>query len=69
MKEIKSKLEKTRGQLVKLAEKRDKSYSSKSEKWQDSDKGVAYEVDTMLIADVVADLDKAIYNANLFLKN
>jgi hypothetical protein len=68
MEKILKKIEKSREQLVELAKKRDESFAKRSDKWQDSDKGIAFEVNTMLITDVVAGLDNAIYNANLYLK-
>lgn len=69
MNSILKKLNKTREQLVSTAEKRDEKYLKASEKWQDSPKGVAYEVNTSLIADVVNDIDSAIENVKLFLKD
>lgn len=68
MEAIKTKLEKTREQLVKLASERDEKFMKRSEKWQNSDKGVAYEVNTSLIVDVVQNIEDAIENAKLFLK-
>ncbi|CAM1341799.1 hypothetical protein [Tenacibaculum aestuarii] len=68
MEAILTKLEKTREQLVKKANERDSKFVNRSEKWQDSDKGVAFEVNTSLIADIVQNLDDAIENAKLFLK-
>ena len=68
MNSILKKLQKTRTQLVEKAENRDKYYNNRTEQWQNSQKGVGYEVNTMLIADVVEDLDKAIANTELILK-
>ncbi|WP_047789420.1 hypothetical protein [Tenacibaculum mesophilum] len=68
MEAILTKLEKTREQLVKKANERDSKFVNRSEKWQNSEKGAAYEVNTSLIADIVQNLDDAIENAKLFLK-
>ncbi len=68
MEAILTKLEKTREQLVKKANERDRKFVKRSEKWQNSEKGVAFEVNTSLIADMVENIDEAIENAKLFLK-
>lgn len=68
MQTILKKLETTRTQLVKKAEKRDDRFMKASEKWQDSDKGVEFEVNTSLIADMVSKIDDVIRDAKLFLK-
>lgn len=68
MKAILTKLEKTRKQLVNEATERDRKFLDRSEKWQKSEKGAAYEVNTSLIADVIDNMDEAIRNVKLFLK-
>lgn len=68
MQTILTKLEKTRAQLVKKAEHRDAYYMKRTEDWQESEKGIEYDVNTGLIADVVENLDNAIEDVKLILK-
>ena len=61
-------LEKLKEKIAKDFAKRDQYYTSKDEKWQDSDKGIAYDVDTSLLTDVASNVNEAIANMKLILK-
>lgn len=54
------KLKKVREQLVEKATKRDEKYVNRSEKWQQSVRGLVFEKVTQNIGDAVEALDKTI---------
>jgi hypothetical protein len=62
-----NKLIKIRQEIIKTAETRDAKALSKSDKWQESQKGIKHENDTGHLADAVEALDEVIMELKKYL--
>ena len=68
MKSVLKKLETLREQIVAQCEKRDKYFTTRSDQWQESAKGRAYEYKTAELANSVIGIDDAITEIKSFLE-
>lgn len=67
MKSVLKKLEITREKIVNQCEKRDAYFMSKSEEWQESKRGKAYNTKTAVLANSIDGIDNAITEVKSFL--